>query len=88
MGQSHHQIGKCADRRADEHQSDRFESTHSNSRFERVRFQCADPPCSCRQKVDPETFLSGFRQTRLRVNDALGKSGSRLFRWSVILPDV
>ena len=34
-------------------------------RFERERIQCADSVGPCRRKVDPETFISEFRQTRL-----------------------
>ena len=39
-------------------------------RFESMRIQCPDLPCSCRRKVDPETFLCGFRQS----NDVLGEA--------------
>ena len=70
MGQSHHQIGKCADRRADEHQSaDRIESAHFGTLIQKYADSVTGSALSvCRRKVDPETFLSGFRQSSVRVN--------------------
>ena len=36
--------------------------------FKRLRIQRRNPPGSCRREAVPTTFLSGFRQSRFRVD--------------------